>query len=603
MFRSLLFLALAAPALAADCDMPELNHAVVLFGDGSSSSPTLKAAANTYGLAGNKQGVAVRGNAVFPSFSTSINGGSVVTGALTGTTPNMNGGATMLRGSGDFVYSLSEWIAYAARLSASGSPRVRTYTCADGKTVILRNDDADYVQPKSQSIHVVTGACEVRADNDQNNKIDGAIVAPEADVRIHRRWHHAHGFIVAKTLHETTSGNNGFAFHGQVPTGIQCPIASSTTTSNVTTTANSTSTNTTSTSKSTTTTVNVSTSASKSTASSSTEHITFPPAKGPAPPANTTTTSSNTESSVEVPKAPAKSTSNTTTTSNATSTSNNTESSVEVPKVPAKSTSNTTTTSNATSTSNNTESSVEVPKVPAAANSTTTSNATTTSNVSEPPAVVPVAPATEPPAPVPVAPETVPAARQLPVLTPLERTAERQVTLGVRMPENVEYVAGDLFDAIQSTVLKGDGDVTTVLTTLFDSAAEKPAQARGARTLERQEVEVKAQFVDEQVGLTLEEMLRRKCALDVYIQELEKQVGDANSDLHNTYKHLSGRSTTEGLVSERCAEQDDDLTGAQISAIVIGSLVFVGIVAAGVVALTRKPEAATNEPIQDTVNV
>eukprot|EP01063_Lacrimia_lanifica_P002502 TRINITY_DN1131_c0_g1_i1.p1 TRINITY_DN1131_c0_g1~~TRINITY_DN1131_c0_g1_i1.p1 ORF type:complete len:574 (+),score=193.25 TRINITY_DN1131_c0_g1_i1:66-1787(+) len=573
MFRSLLFLALAAPALAADCDMPELNHAVVLFGDGSSSSPTLKAAANTYGLAGNKQGVAVRGNAVFPSFSTSINGGSVVTGALTGTTPNMNGGATMLRGSGDFVYSLSEWIAYAARLSASGSPRVRTYTCADGKTVILRNDDADYVQPKSQSIHVVTGACEVRADNDQNNKIDGAIVAPEADVRIHRRWHHAHGFIVAKTLHETTSGNNGFAFHGQVPTGIQCPIASSTTTSNVTTTANSTSTNTTSTSKSTTTTVNVSTSASKSTASSSTEHITFPPAKGPAPPANTTTTSSNTESSVEVPK------------------------------VPAKSTSNTTTTSNATSTSNNTESSVEVPKVPAAANSTTTSNATTTSNVSEPPAVVPVAPATEPPAPVPVAPETVPAARQLPVLTPLERTAERQVTLGVRMPENVEYVAGDLFDAIQSTVLKGDGDVTTVLTTLFDSAAEKPAQARGARTLERQEVEVKAQFVDEQVGLTLEEMLRRKCALDVYIQELEKQVGDANSDLHNTYKHLSGRSTTEGLVSERCAEQDDDLTGAQISAIVIGSLVFVGIVAAGVVALTRKPEAATNEPIQDTVNV
>jgi len=93
---------------------------------------------------------------------------------------------------------------------------------------IMKDDSPDYVSPSVQVVHVVLGKGRFRADNEPNNKVDGVIIAPQADVQIHRNWQHAHGFIVAQTLREwwpsKGTGSSGLQIHGQNATGIRCEV-------------------------------------------------------------------------------------------------------------------------------------------------------------------------------------------------------------------------------------------------------------------------------------------------------------------------------------------------------------------------------------------
>lgn len=273
MKTALVLSALAAPAMSASfddfvgdcwsaqpwCTMPNIHHAVVLFGDTEikPQNPTYSTDAHTLGNDGNLQGLCVNkpengvGGARIGTSGMTIDikgkgtnwhSKPCVIGPLTGTgIPNFHKPLVTHQKGFDVRYNQSEWIQFAKDLAeaakqddANIKQRVRFYypetnpVPGNPGLVILQNDSPDYVAASQQVIHVVIGKGRVRADNDQNNKVDGIIIAPQALVQIHRNWQHAHGFIVAAALREwwknKGTGASGLQIHGQNATGIKCSV-------------------------------------------------------------------------------------------------------------------------------------------------------------------------------------------------------------------------------------------------------------------------------------------------------------------------------------------------------------------------------------------
>eukprot|EP01063_Lacrimia_lanifica_P036580 TRINITY_DN72_c0_g1_i11.p1 TRINITY_DN72_c0_g1~~TRINITY_DN72_c0_g1_i11.p1 ORF type:complete len:254 (+),score=107.75 TRINITY_DN72_c0_g1_i11:61-822(+) len=238
------------------------------------------------------------------------------------------------------------------------------------------------------------------------------------------------------------------------------------------------------------------------------------------------------------------------------------------------------------------------PPPPSNMTSTNGTNATSSSNETSPPATSPpknvtssdTTPETNPPNPPP---------RSIPDPGVVERTSDRKMTVGVQLPSGytAEQARLEIYDAVENNVLPAEyrGDVDTIVE-LIQSSARK-AQALSEL------VEMLISFRDTKTGLSAEETLRRKCFLDSFIADLEKQIADPNSALRKAIPYLTGSGTPTGAKSARCAnlDADDDLSGGAIAGIVIGSLVFVGIIAAVVVGATKKPEAQMlpNEPVAE----
>ena len=80
-----LFASANAWASPEPCDYPEMNHAIILFGDGDASTYDYRSANHTFGNAGSDyvKGIAVDGNVQFPNFSVSVRSTGIVSDATT----------------------------------------------------------------------------------------------------------------------------------------------------------------------------------------------------------------------------------------------------------------------------------------------------------------------------------------------------------------------------------------------------------------------------------------------------------------------------------------------------------------------------------------
>ena len=204
---------------------PSISHALVLFGG---SGVDYKSANHTFGGFGTN-GLAINGSAQFPNYSTSFNAGGAVnyiTDGYSGMRPTANGGSWATTG---FPYSQQAWIDYAAALADAAEadpgayPNVNVYR-TNGGSVTLTNDGGDYPSASTQKLHVVVGTGTVYTTQGQNDKTDGAILAPQAKVDVDKRIHHVHGFVVAAQFIESFAGSNlnntGLQVHGQIPAAL-----------------------------------------------------------------------------------------------------------------------------------------------------------------------------------------------------------------------------------------------------------------------------------------------------------------------------------------------------------------------------------------------
>ena len=195
---------------------PAVNHSVIVFG--GLGEPSYESYNKTFGSHSpeNRGGIAVDGDAVFhPSASSSWNGLSVITGSASGT------GGPSNPSSGPFPYSQQAWIDYAAALAdaaeadPSAYPKVRVYR-PEGGTRTITLDGSDVPSADAQTLHVVVGPGTL---NMPNEKVDGAIIAPEATVLVDKSVQHFHGFVVAARFNDTTN-DNGLQIHGQIPDAL-----------------------------------------------------------------------------------------------------------------------------------------------------------------------------------------------------------------------------------------------------------------------------------------------------------------------------------------------------------------------------------------------
>ena len=252
---------------SASCTAPTLNHAIVVFGDGDpTTSPEYESINHTFGNADASihiQGIAIDGDAKFGSISTSVNG--TPTNYLTGTKLSGNLPQGTWVTDGTFPYNQQDWIDYAnaladaAEADPSAYPNVNVYRL-NGGTATITNDGPDYPSPANQKLHVAVGSGTLYTTQGQNDKTDGAILAPEATVDIDRKISHIDGWVVAEQIIESywvnTGGDTGLQIHGKNPDAFVdvCTNNTTTTTAAPTTTTTTTSTTTTTTSTTTTTT-------------------------------------------------------------------------------------------------------------------------------------------------------------------------------------------------------------------------------------------------------------------------------------------------------------------------------------------------------------
>ena len=224
------------------CSKPSLTHSIVLFGDGGANTEYVSSN-HTFGSAGDMYGLAIDGSAQFPNYSTSFTSTGItnyITGGYTGMLPTANGGSWSASG---FPYNQQEWIDYANALADAAEadpgsyPYVRVYRL-NGGTMSITNDGPDYPDASVQPLHVAVGSGTLRTTQMQNDKTDGAILAPEALVDVNKQIGHIDGWVVAKRFVESyaISGSNinntGLQIHGQDPDAFVevCTTGSTTTT-------------------------------------------------------------------------------------------------------------------------------------------------------------------------------------------------------------------------------------------------------------------------------------------------------------------------------------------------------------------------------------
>ncbi|MCH1434378.1 MAG: hypothetical protein L7U56_01800 [Acidimicrobiales bacterium] len=196
---------------------PAVNHSVIVFG--GLGEPSYKSYNKTFGSHSpdNRGGIAVDGDADFhPSASSSWYGPSVITGSASGT------GGPSNPSSGPFPYSQQAWIDYAASLAAAADAdtdntysKVRVYR-PEGGTRTITLDGGDVPSADAQTLHVVVGPGTLKMPDE---KVDGAIIAPEATVLVDKSVQHFHGFVVAARFNDTTN-DNGLQIHGQIPAAL-----------------------------------------------------------------------------------------------------------------------------------------------------------------------------------------------------------------------------------------------------------------------------------------------------------------------------------------------------------------------------------------------
>ena len=206
------------------CTKPAVNHALIVLGG---TGVDYASAAGSFGIY-SLRGVAIDGSAQFPGFSSSFNSTGVtnyVTGGYSGTLPHANNG--WWSGTG-FPYDQQEWIDYAndladaAEANPSAYPNVNVYRL-NGGTATITNDGGDYPQAAHQKLHLAVGEGTLRTTQGQNDKTDGAIIAPQATVDVDRRVNHIHGFVVAARFYEsfaisgTNINNTGLGINAQIP--------------------------------------------------------------------------------------------------------------------------------------------------------------------------------------------------------------------------------------------------------------------------------------------------------------------------------------------------------------------------------------------------
>ena len=257
----------ATQVSANACESPSLTHSVVIFGDDFSSTFDYISANHTFGSFNDMYGIAIDGSAYFPNFSTSFESTGItnyITGNWSGQRPQANNGSWVTNGA--FPYSQQEWIDYANALADAAEadpasyPNVRVYRLNGGSATIT-NDGPDYPSRATQTLHVAVGSGTLYTTQGQNDKTDGAILAPQATVNIDKKIQHIHGWVVAEMLFESywvndNFNNTGLQIHGQNPDAFVevCTDPVTTTTTTTTTVAPTTTTTTTTTVAPTTTT-------------------------------------------------------------------------------------------------------------------------------------------------------------------------------------------------------------------------------------------------------------------------------------------------------------------------------------------------------------
>merc|ERR1712048_644147 len=114
--------------------MPKLFHALVLFGPDKNLNgkpATYRGDFHTLGTRSDggqmsyHRGVAIRGSAVFPGISIGVDGGSVITGAVTQPKPHkMNWNKGLSAEMNDFQYNLPEWLKWVDDIKSGARIKV-----------------------------------------------------------------------------------------------------------------------------------------------------------------------------------------------------------------------------------------------------------------------------------------------------------------------------------------------------------------------------------------------------------------------------------------------------------------------------------------------
>ena len=218
------------------CSFPTLNHSIVLFGDADVNSFEYRSANQSFGNVGSDyvRGIAIKGRAQFPSATVSVgNTNGIPSEIVDGFVGNANFSSGVVS---TFSYTQQEWIDFAQSLYNASlfDPNLNTHVnfyVLNGGSINLSNDGNDYPTPSNQRLHVVLGSGTVYPPTDQNDKVDAAIIAPEARIETDRLVQHYHGFVVGRKFIESawtinTMLSTGLEVHGQVPTStLSCAIS------------------------------------------------------------------------------------------------------------------------------------------------------------------------------------------------------------------------------------------------------------------------------------------------------------------------------------------------------------------------------------------